>query len=147
MRVVAQRVREAKVSVNGEVCGSIGSGILVLLGIHVQDTPDKTNWLVNKLVNLRFFQDENGKMNLSVKDIGGEILVVSQFTLYANCNNGRRPDFMDAAPPDIAEPIYDKFVGEVKKELRSVQTGIFGAYMDVSLVNDGPVTVILEERK
>ncbi|NGX43695.1 MAG: D-aminoacyl-tRNA deacylase [Chlamydiae bacterium] len=146
MKVVAQRVKEAKVVVDGEVCGTIGSGILVLLGIHKDDTPEETSWLVNKLVNLRFFQDENGKMNLSVKDLGGEILVVSQFTLYANCNGGRRPAFIDAAPPNIAEPIYEKFVSEVKNELGRVETGKFGAYMEVSLINDGPVTVILEKK-
>ena len=147
MKVVAQRVKEAKVTVEGEVRGAIGPGIVALLGIHIDDTPDKTSWLVNKLINLRFFQDDAGKMNLSVKEIGGEILVVSQFTLYANCTRGRRPDFLEAAPPSIAEPIYEKFVREIRSELGSVQTGIFGAHMEVSLVNDGPVTVILEEGK
>lgn len=146
MKLVLQRVKEAKVEVDGDVTGAIGLGILVLLGVHKNDTPAQTDWFVKKLVNLRIFQDEKGKINLSVKDIGGEILVVSQFTLYANCHGGRRPDFIEAAPPDLAEPIYEKFVAEVKKELDHVQTGKFGAYMDVSLINDGPVTIILEEK-
>jgi len=144
MRIVIQRVSEAKVTVEEKICGKIGKGLLVLLGLHKNDKPEQTIWLVNKLVNLRIFQDENAKMNLSLKDIKGEALIVSQFTLYGNCTNGRRPDFIDTAPPDIAERIYEKFVKEVEKELGSVQTGKFGAYMEVSLVNDGPVTFILE---
>lgn len=147
MRLVIQRVKEAKVTADGELCGAINTGMLVLLGIHKRDTPDKTHWLVKKLVNLRCFQDEKGKLNLSIKDIKGNILVVSQFTLYANCNNGRRPDFFDAAPAELAETIYEKFVCEVKNEIGSVQTGKFGGYMEVSLVNDGPVTLILEDKQ
>lgn len=147
MKLIAQRVKNAKVTIDGDISGTIGPGILVLLGIHKDDTPDKTKWLVNKLLNLRIFQDKEGKMNLSVKDIKGEILVVSQFTLYANAQRGRRPDFLEAASPEVAEPIYQKFVDEIKTELGSVQTGKFGAYMEVSLTNDGPVTLILEEGK
>ncbi len=145
MKVVIQRVSEASVRVEGNVVGSIGSGLVVLLGVHQHDVPEKTQWFVNKLLNLRIFEDEAGKMNLSVKDVKGEVLVVSQFTLYANCMRGRRPDFLDAALSDVAEPIYDKFVSEVNQELGSVQAGIFGASMKVALVNDGPVTIVLEE--
>lgn len=144
MKLVAQRVLKAEVVVEGDTVGSIDRGILVLLGIHQDDILENTVCFVNKILNLRIFQDENGKMNLSVKDIKGEILVVSQFTLYANCSRGRRPDFLEAAPPSIAEPIYEKFVSEVKQELGMVQTGCFGAFMQVSLVNDGPVTIVLD---
>jgi D-aminoacyl-tRNA deacylase len=146
MKVVAQRVKHAKVVVEGHIAGAIGQGVVALLGIHKEDTPDKIAWFVNKLLNLRIFQDDSGKMNLSVKDIGGEVLVVSQFTLYANCFGGRRPDYIEAASPDMAKPLYEKFVEEVKQELGKVQMGVFGAYMEVSLVNDGPVTIILEEK-
>lgn len=145
MRLVIQRVKEAKVSVEGKVIGSIGEGLLVLLGVHKEDTSDVIPWYLNKLLNLRIFEDENGKMNLSVKEIGGKILLVSQFTLYANCNNGRRPDFIQAAPPQIAEPLYEQFAAAIKKELGEIQTGQFGALMEVSLVNNGPVTIILEQ--
>ncbi len=147
MKLVAQRVKEAKVTVDGVVTGAIGSGMLVLLGVHAEDKVDKIPWFINKLLNLRIFEDDKGKMNLSIKEISGEILVVSQFTLYANCASGRRPDFLEAAPPVIAKPIYEKFVDEIKKALGRVQTGSFGAYMEVSLTNDGPVTIILEEKK
>lgn len=146
MRLVCQRVKRAKIEVNQQISGEIGPGILAFLGIHRNDTPEKTHWLVNKLVHLRLFEDGKGKMNRSVKEIGGEILVVSQFTLYANCTNGRRPDFFAAAPPIQAELIYEKFVCEVKKELGQVQTGIFGALMEVFSINHGPVTLILEEK-
>jgi len=145
MRAVVQRVLEANVSIDGAVCGSIGKGLLVLLGVHKEDQPDDTTWLVNKLIGLRIFEDQHGKMNLSLQDVAGEMLVISQFTLYGNCANGRRPDFLNAAPPATAIPIYEKFVDEVKKELGKVQTGRFGAYMKVSLVNDGPVTIIVEK--
>ncbi len=146
MKLVLQRVQRAEVRVDGETVGAIGKGLLVFLGIHSQDTSDKIAWLVNKLLNLRIFEDELGKMNLSVKDVGGEILVVSQFTLYANCARGLRPDFLEAAPPSVAEPLYEQFIAEVKKGMGKVQTGKFGAYMEVSLVNDGPVTILLEEK-
>ena len=145
MRIVAQRVKESKVMVDGQLSGAIGAGLLVFLGIHKEDSISQIPWLVNKLVNLRVFQDERGKMNLSVKDIEGEILVVSQFTLYANCAGGRRPDFLDAAPPSLAVPLYEEFVSCVKREVGKVQTGIFGAEMEVFLVNDGPVTLFLDD--
>lgn len=145
MKAVLQRVKEAKVTVDGQVAGSVGPGLLILLGIHKNDDASMIDWLVNKIVHLRIFQDEAGKMNLSVKDIGGGLLVVSQFTLYANASRGRRPDFIDAADPGKAEPLYLQCVDAFKKEISNVQTGIFGACMEVSLVNDGPVTLILEQ--
>lgn len=144
MRLVVQRVSHARVEVEGEVVGEIGRGVLVLLGVHKDDSAEDTTWLVNKLVNLRIFEDENGKMNLSVKDIQGEVLVVSQFTLYGNCGNGRRPDFIESAPGLRANVVYEKFVREVGLELGKVQTGKFGASMQVSLLNDGPVTLIVD---
>ena len=144
MRLVVQRVSQASVTIENTIAGKIDRGLLVLLGIHQSDKPEMTKRYVNKLVNLRIFEDEAGKMNRSVKDINGEILVVSQFTLYGNCSKGRRPSFIEAAGPDAAIPIYEKFVGEVKGEMGGVQTGEFGASMDVSLVNQGPVTIILE---
>lgn len=147
MRALVQRVKQASVKVSNEVCGQIGPGLLVFFGVHKNDLPEQTSWLVNKLVNLRIFEDSQGKMNLSLKDMNGEILVVSQFTLYANCENGRRPDFIDSAPPETANQIYEKFYLEIGKELGKVQTGIFGAKMEVSLVNDGPVTLIIEGKQ
>mgnify|MGYP000682743174 CR=1 FL=1 len=144
MKLVIQRVKNAQVIADGELSGSIGPGLLVLVGIHKDDVPENTQWFVNKLVNLRIFTDEGGKLNRCVKDITGEILIVSQFTLYANCMNGRRPDFIEAATGDLAINIYSKFVREVESEMGRVQTGRFGAYMEVSLCNDGPITIVLE---
>lgn len=143
MRVVVQRVSEASVTIDQTVTGKIGSGLLVLFGVHVDDDPSETAWFVNKLLNLRIFEDENGKMNRSVLDIQGGILVISQFTLYGNAKNGRRPDFIQAAPPEKAEAIYDKFVDELKAEYSPIQTGTFGAKMSVSLINEGPVTIVI----
>ena len=145
MKIVVQRVKQASVEADGKPSGKIGKGLLILLGIHKEDVSESTAWLVNKVLNLRIFEDESSKMNLSVKDVKGEVLVVSQFTLYANCAGGRRPDFLESAPPDKAIPLYEKFVSEIKGELGTVQTGIFGASMQVSLVNDGPVTIIIEK--
>ena len=144
MRILLQRVKEASVSVEGKLCGSIEQGLLVFLGIKREDKPETTAWLVNKMVHLRLFADSEGKMNLSLKDMGGAALIVSQFTLYGNCLNGRRPDFMASAPPEMAKPLYEKFIAEVKQEILQVQTGIFGAYMEVALINDGPVTFLIE---
>lgn len=144
MKVVVQRVKKAQVEVEGTVCGSIEKGILVFLGIHKDDLPHQTTWLVSKLLNIRIFSDDEGKMNLSLLDIQGEVLIVSQFTLYGNCLEGRRPDFGFAAGPEKAIPIYEKFIREMELSLGKVQTGIFGATMEVSLVNDGPVTFVLE---
>ena len=145
MKLIIQRVATASVSVDGVVIGQIGKGFLVLLGIHKDDKPEQTTWLVKKLAALRVFEDEAGKMNLGLNDIGGEVLVISQFTLYGNCLNGRRPDFFSAAPGSQAEPIYNKFVEELKGEIVNVQTGKFAAHMVVSLVNDGPVTLIIDD--
>ena len=144
MKLVVQRVSRAEVSVEEAIVGHIGQGLLVLLGVHHLDTPEVTSRYVDKLVNLRIFEDDAGKMNKSVKEVGGEILIVSQFTLYGNSSKGRRPSFIQAAGPDIAIPIYEKFVEEAKTAVGRIQTGVFGALMEVSLVNQGPVTIILE---
>lgn len=146
MRLVLQRVSRAEVRVQGSRVGAIGKGILALLGVQAEDTRGKVPWFINKMLNLRIFEDDAKKMNLSVKDVKGEVMVVSQFTLYANCHSGMRPDFLQAAPPRVAEPIYHYFVEQIEKEMGGVQTGIFGACMEVSLVNDGPVTIILDEK-
>ena len=144
MRVVLQRVSRAKVTVEGETTGEIGKGILVLLGVGVDDGEPEARQLVDKIVNLRIFDDENGKMNLSVADVDGELLVVSQFTLYADARRGRRPSYIGAAAPADANRLYEYFVAEARKTGSKVATGIFQAMMDVELVNDGPVTIILD---
>jgi len=144
MRLVIQRVKKAQVEVDGEIVARIGSGVLAFLGIRKGDTAKEISWMAKKLVDLRIFRDEQGKMNQSIKDIGGEILVVSQFTLYGNCTSGRRPDFFSAAPPAQAKLLYEQYVSEVKKEIPTVQTGVFGAMMEVALVNDGPVTLVVD---
>jgi D-tyrosyl-tRNA(Tyr) deacylase len=147
MRAAIQRVKEAMVEVEGEVVGRIGGGILLFLGIRKDDTQDDIKYLVEKVVGLRIFEDDAGKMNLSIADVEGEILVVPQFTLYADCRKGRRPSFDEAASPDIAERLYSLFVEEVKKRGVNVQTGRFRAIMDIHLVNSGPVTILLDSRK
>lgn len=144
MRAVVQRVKNAAVDVGGERISEIGMGYLVLLGVGEQDTELECEKLVQKLVSLRIFSDENDKINLSLKDIGGELLVVSQFTLYADCRKGNRPSFTTAKPPAEAERLYNLFCEICKKEIPSVKKGIFGADMKVSLLNDGPFTVVLE---
>lgn len=144
MRIVIQRVKQASVRVDHEIVGQISKGALVLFGVHKNDLPESTLWFVQKLVNLRFFSDAQGKMNLSLQDIQGEILIVSQFTLYGNYHEGRRPGFVDAAPGPMAKMLYEKFVLEMKQEVKTVQTGIFGADMEVSLINDGPVTFVID---
>jgi len=146
MRIVIQRVASAKVDVEGKTVGSIGKGALVLFGVHKEDTAEQTLWLASKLVNLRIFSDAQDKMNLSLLDIQGEVLIVSQFTLYGNCSEGRRPAFTDSAPPEIAKSLYEKFIAEVAKQKLKVETGVFGAHMQVSLINDGPVTLILDAK-
>ncbi len=145
MRILIQRVLQASVSVDSQIVGQIGQGLLVFLGVHKNDSQDSIHPLVNKLVNLRIFSDADDKMNLSVKEVGGGVLVVSQFTLYGNCQTGRRPDFMDSAPSQHAQKMYDQFVMELQKEISCVRTGRFGAKMAVSLINDGPVTFIIEK--
>ena len=147
MRVVIQRVKNASVEIDGNVNGKINTGFLVLLGIASTDTKQDVDYLVKKVVNLRVFSDENDKMNLSLKDVNGELLVISQFTLYGNCREGNRPSFIEAAKPDVAIPLYEYFVEECKKQITVVETGVFGADMKVSLLNDGPVTIIIESKK
>jgi D-tyrosyl-tRNA(Tyr) deacylase len=144
VRAVVQRVSSASVAVDGETVSSIGQGFLVLLGVANGDTDREAEWLADKIAGLRIFEDEAGKMNLSVQDIGGSILVVSQFTLLADCRKGRRPSFTDAAPPAEADRLYQVFVSAVRKHGIPVKTGVFQAHMDVVLVNDGPVTVVVE---
>ena len=148
MRAVIQRVKEAKVIVDNKVVGKIGKGILVLLGVGKDDSQDDLIWTADKVVNLRIFEDERGKMNLSLLDIGGEILVVSQFTLYGDARKGRRPSFTEAAPPEKGREFYEKFVEYLKKKYNiKVETGEFGAMMYVHLVNWGPVTILLDSKK
>ena len=144
MKLVIQRVSSAKLEVDGKIVSEINKGMLVLLGISNTDNGSQIEWLAKKLVDLRIFADENGKMNLSIKDVQGEILLVSQFTLYASCKKGRRPDFNNAARPDIAEKLYLEFAEELKKNGIKPRLGIFRAHMNISLTNDGPVTIILE---
>jgi D-tyrosyl-tRNA(Tyr) deacylase len=144
VRAVVQRVSSARVEVDGEATGSIGRGLLVLLGVGQGDTEKQAAWLAEKTASLRIFEDDAGKMNLSVQDIGGSILVVSQFTLYGDCRKGRRPSFTDAAPPDLADRLYQFFVSHLRALGVPVETGVFQAKMEVHLVNDGPVTIWLD---
>ena len=144
MRAVLQRVAEARVRIDGAVVGEVGRGLLVLLGVAPGDSEEQARWLADKVVGLRIFADADDKMNLSVAEVGGGVLVVSQFTLYGDCSKGRRPSFIGAAPPETAIPLYEKFVEAVKANGVPVATGRFGAMMQVELINDGPVTLILE---
>ena len=145
MKIVIQRVTNAQVEVDKKVVGKIGKGFLVLLGVTHEDTKENADYLVKKLCKLRVFSDENDKMNLSLKDVNGEILIVSQFTLYANCKDGNRPSFVEAAKPEQANELYEYFCSECKKNDIKVEKGIFGADMKVSLLNDGPVTIVIEK--
>lgn len=147
MRAVVQRVSEASVSVEGKSVARIGPGLLVLLGVGRGDTEEDAESLAEKVVHLRVFPDEAGQMNRSVLDMGGEVLVVSQFTLYGDCRKGRRPSYADAAPPEEASRLYQGFVSRVQESGLAVQEGVFRAMMDVSLVNRGPVTILLDSRK
>ena len=144
MKALVQRVKNASVSINGTLYSQINHGLLVLLGVEKGDTEDKIDWMVNKLVNLRIFENDERKMTLSVFDVKGEILLVSQFTLCADCKKGTRPSFDSAMSPKDAEKMYEKFISCLKQKI-SVKTGVFGAMMDVSLINDGPVTVMVEK--
>mgnify|MGYP000888743729 FL=1 len=144
MRVLIQRVGSASVEVENRLVGSIGQGLLLFVGFGHADSPDLLPQAVRKISEMRVFSDANGKLNLSLRDIGGQALIVSQFTLYANCSRGRRPDFTPAADPVVAEQLYDRFVALFRETGIEVQTGIFGADMRVNLINDGPVTFILE---
>jgi D-tyrosyl-tRNA(Tyr) deacylase len=144
MKILIQRVTKASVEVADKVVGSIGPGVLVFVGITHSDTAIQAAWLANKLIQLRIFEDSQGKINQSLVDRKGAALVISQFTLYADCSGGRRPSFIQSAPPKIANPLYEQFVLELRKTGISVATGVFGAEMKVSLVNDGPMTIMLE---
>ncbi|MBQ18580.1 MAG: D-tyrosyl-tRNA(Tyr) deacylase [Planctomycetaceae bacterium] len=147
MRVVVQRVSRASVTVADEVVGQIGTGLLVLLGVAEGDTQQDVNWMARKVIGLRVFPDDEGKMNLDVGEVGGAILAVSQFTLLGDCLKGRRPSFVKAAPPDEARSLYGSFVAELRGQGMSVQEGRFQQHMDVELVNDGPVTLLIDSRR
>ena len=145
MRLVIQRVTHASVTVEGEIVGQCGRGFCILAGVKNGDTPAEVQWLANKVAHLRVFEDDAGKMNLSLLDVKGEALVISQFTLYANAQRGRRPDFIDAARPEEAEPLIDFFIRQLRLEGVPTQTGVFRALMHVEIHNDGPVTILLEK--
>ena len=148
MRVVLQKVSKASVTVKNEVVSSIGSGLLILIGIEDADTGEDIEWLVKKITQLRIFNDENGVMNRSVKDVDGDVIIVSQFTLHANTKKGNRPSYIRASKPDFAVPMYEKFIRKTETVLgKKVGTGKFGAMMDVELVNDGPVTIIIDSKE
>lgn len=145
MKLVVQRVKKAEVKVDGNIIGKIDKGFLVLIGIKVGDTKEQADYLVKKLCNLRVFSDENDKMNLSIKDVKGKLLIVSQFTLYGDGSQGNRPSFIEAARPEEANPLYEYFCNQCELNNIEVQKGIFGADMKVELINDGPVTIIIEK--
>jgi len=147
MRAVLQRVTESSVTVENEVVGEIGKGLTVLLGIEDQDTEEDAKWIAQKIPDLRIFNDDEGKFNLSLRDVSGSILLISQFTLHGDCRKGRRPSFVKAAHPDLAVPLYEKTIALFKEMKIPVETGIFGAHMNVSIQNDGPVTLLLDSRK
>jgi D-tyrosyl-tRNA(Tyr) deacylase len=145
VRAVVQRVSRASVTVDGQVVGRIGRGLMILLGVKTDDTEAEAGWLAHKIAGLRIFADDVGKSNLSVQDVAGSALVVSQFTLYGDARKGRRPSFTDAAPPEVADPLVNRFVEFLRAEGLAVETGVFGAVMQVEIHNDGPVTLILEK--
>lgn len=147
MRGIIQRVKKAKVEVDGKVTGEINRGFLVFLGVHEDDTEKDLDYMERKILNLRVFEDENNKMNLSLKDVGGEILLVSQFTLYGDARKGNRPSFTESAHPDMAIDYYEKLIKRLRDNNIKVESGIFGADMDVTLINDGPVTIQLDSTK
>lgn len=147
MRLVIQRVSKASVEIEGKVNGKIDEGFMVLVGITNDDNKEVVEKMADKLINLRIFEDENEKLNLSLMDVKGKILSISQFTLYANCKKGRRPSFLDAAKPEISKPLYDYFNKSLEKAGVHTETGIFGAMMKVSLINDGPTTIILDSKE
>ncbi len=147
MKFVIQRVKHASVSVDGEVIGKIGTGFMVLIGVSENDEKEVADKMVKKLVGLRIFEDENGKTNLDLHSVGGELLLISQFTLYANCKKGYRPSFIEAAKPEKAESLYEYIISECKKQVEVVQCGQFGADMKVELLNDGPFTIVLDSEE
>ena len=144
MKFVIQRVNHAEVKVDGETVGKIGKGFLVLIGVGREDTNEDADWYLKKLLGLRIFEDENGKTNLSLADVNGELLLVSQFTLYANCRKGNRPSFIEAGAPDMASEMYEYIIEKCKEQVEVVERGRFGADMKVSLINDGPFTIVLD---
>ena len=147
MRAVIQRVKSASVTVEGKVVSEIRKGLLVFLGVAQEDTPADVDYMASKIANLRIFEDDEGRMNLSILDVGGEALVVSQFTLYGDCRKGRRPSFIHAARPEKADPLYQAFMDEISRLGVPVKAGIFQAMMDIELINDGPVTMMLDSNK
>lgn len=144
MKTVIQRVTEASVSIDGKVNGKIKKGLMILIGVSAEDTEEQADWIAHKIANMRIFEDEEQHMNRSILDVNGEILAVSQFTLYADCRKGNRPNFMAAGRPEMSEPLYEYLCNALRSHGIHVETGIFGADMQVSLVNDGPVTIVLE---
>ncbi|MBN8719808.1 MAG: D-tyrosyl-tRNA(Tyr) deacylase [Sediminibacterium magnilacihabitans] len=147
MRIVIQRVTEASVTVNEQITGAIGTGLLVLMGIEDADTEEDIQWLSNKVVNLRIFNDENGVMNLGIKEVNGDVLLVSQFTLHASTKKGNRPSYIKASKPETAIPMYEKMIKQLETDLgKKIQAGIFGADMKVRLLNDGPVTIVIDSK-
>ena len=144
MRFLIQRVNEADVKVDGQTIGKIGKGFLVLVGISGTDTKETADWMIRKLIGLRIFEDENGKTNLDIKTVGGQLLIISQFTLYADCRKGNRPSFVNAGEPQMANELYQYILEECRREIETVEEGSCGAEMKVSLVNDGPFTVLLD---
>lgn len=147
MRFVIQRVTESEVKVDGEVLGKIGRGFMVLIGVSDSDTKEIADKMVKKMLGLRIFEDEQGKTNLSLETVGGELLLISQFTLYANCKKGNRPSFIEAGAPDMAEAMYEYIISKCKEQVPVVERGRFGADMKVSLINDGPFTIVLDSDK
>lgn len=147
MRVVIQRVSKASVTVDGEITGAIQKGLMVLVGIEDADGPEDIEWLSSKIVQIRIFDDETGVMNLSLKEVGGDLLLVSQFTLHASTRKGNRPSYLQASKPPIAIPLYKQFISQLEKDLeKPIQTGVFGADMKVELLNDGPVTIVIDSK-
>lgn len=146
MRALVQRVKTGSVTIDGKIAGAIGRGLVILLGIRTGDTAEDVNFVADKCANLRIFEDDDGKFNLSALNISAEILVISQFTLYGDCRKGRRPSFIDAAPPEISEPLYESFIERIRQQELRTQTGKFGANMLVEIHNDGPVTILVESK-
>lgn len=146
MKLIIQRVQEASVTVEGKVVGAINKGLLVFIGVGQNDTREQADKYLNKMLGLRIFEDENGKTNLSLSDVHGQLLMISQFTLYANCKKGNRPSFIEAGKPDMAEQLYEYMIEKAKESVDLVEQGVFGADMKVSLINDGPFTIILDDQ-